>query len=628
MRVTRCHHPAERRGNPFSNRTWLSFGLVAAGLALALPQRSYACEGEEQDSRELREAAARKVEWRHGGPRPAAPVKVRLLGFNDFHGQLSAKTAAGRPVGGAAVLTSYLEAAQAGMEDRTFIVDVGDLVGASPPNSALLQDEPAVSFLNHLANRHCRSLEHWSRLGLSSCGDRGDDDESFEQWLSPKCNVVGVTGNHEFDEGLAELRRLLEGGNHPSGPFLDDPWRGARYATLAANVVDAKSHKPVFPPYAIKKVDGVPVAFIGVVLKETPTIVTPTGVAGLTFLDEADTVNAIVARLRRRGLHAFVVVLHKGGTQAPTFETPTGPAPGAGSNLADVQNVVTRLDDDVDVVISGHSHAFTNALLSTASGKQVLVTQAFSTGTGYAQIDLELDRRTRDVFSKTAVVLTTWGDAGPGLTPNADIAALVKAASEKVAPLVNRQVGTALTAIARAPSTAGEQPLGDLIADAQRAAVPGAQAAFMNPGGIRADLDAGPILWGELFTIQPFGNSLVAMTLTGAQVKTLLEEQWVGQATPRMLQISGVTYTWSAAATAGSKVSDLMIGGVAVDPAASYRVVVNSFLSTGGDNFVVLKEGVDRVGGDVDLDALVAYVKAQPSGQVTAPATDRITQIP
>jgi 5'-nucleotidase len=603
---------------------------AAALLAAAIPRLALPCEHgdheHDHDGPELRAHAAAEVAWRHAGPGPAATVQVRLLGFNDFHGQLSPRTVGRRPAGGAAVLASYLRAAQAGLEERTFIVHAGDHVGASPPNSALLQDEPAISFLNLLANRHCRHLEPDERGGFGG-GDDADEDERWEGWLSPRCNVVGAAGNHEFDEGIGELRRLLQGGNHAAGPFLEVPWRGARFPTLAANVVETASGRPVLPPYVIRRVDGVPVAFIGLVLKETPTIVTPTGVAGLSFLDEADAANRVVAKLKRRGVHAFVVAIHKGGFQTPSFAGPSAP-PGAGSDLADIQAVVSRLDDDVDVVVSGHRHAFTNTLLRTAGGKEILVTQAFSASTAYAQIDLELDPRTGDVVAKRATVPTTWGDEGPGLTPAADAAALTAAADARVAPLVSQVVGTATAPITRAATPAGEQPLGDLIADAQRAAVPGAVAAFMNPGGIRADLDAGPITWGELFTIQPFGNSLVAMTLTGAQVKTLLEQQWVGQTSPRFLQVSGIAYAWSTSAPNGSRVRDVVLGGAPLDPAASYRVVVNNFLAAGGDNFAVLVQGANQVGGAIDLDALIGWVAAQPGQTVSAPAPGRIAVVP
>jgi 5'-nucleotidase len=612
---------------------WLRNALLAATLAVPLitPAQHVCGHDHDEDGPALRNATSGEVAWHAEAPGVRAPVKVRLLGFNDFHGQLSARAVGTRPAGGAAVLASYLRAASAGLEDRTFLVHAGDHVGASPPNSALLQDEPSVTFLNQLANRHCRYLEpeHRREVGNGEQHDEDqDEDDRFEGWLSPKCNVVGATGNHEFDEGRGELLRLLTGGNHLAGPFLENPWRGARYPTLVANVVDSVSGRPLLPPYVVKRVDGVPVAFIGLVLRATPTIVTPSGVAGLTFLDEADSANRIVATLRRRGVRTFVVVIHQGGFQTPSFASATGPSPGAASDLADIQAVVTRLDDDVDVVVSGHRHAFTNALLSTASGKQVLVTQAFSSSTAYAQIDLELDPASGDVTSKVARVLTTWGDEGPGLAPDPAAAELTAAATARVAPLVDQVLGTAPAAITRTATPAGEHALGSLIADAQQAAVPGAQAAFMNPGGVRADLPAGPVTWGALFTIQPFGNSLVAMTLTGAQVKTLLEQQWAGQTSPRILQVAGITYSWSASAPVGDRVRDVLLGGVPLDPAGSYRVVVNSFLASGGDNFLVLVQGTGRVGGAVDLDALIAYVEGRPGLVVEAPALGRITRLP
>jgi 5'-nucleotidase len=440
--------------------------------------------------------------------------------------------------------------------------------------------------------------------------------------MDPRCNLAGTVGNHEFDEGIVELQRLLGGGNHAKGPFLETPWRGARYPTLAANVVDATTGKPVLPPYVVKRVDGVPIAFIGVVLKETPTVVTPTGVAGLRFLDEADAVNSYVPELRRRGVHAIVVLIHQGGSQ----KSYTGVTDPAGVVTGPIVDIVKRLDDEVDLVVSGHTHSFVNAILQNQHGKAMLVTQAFSAGTAYAEIDLEIDRKTRDVVKKSASIVTTWADAGPGLIPDPAAAALTLAAEQKVAPLVNQLIGTATTALPSAVGPNGESSLGDLIADAQRAAVPGADFAFMNPGGIRADLAAGPVTWGSLFAIQPFGNSLVALTLTGAQVRQLLEQQWLGQPFPRILQLSGLDYTWDAALPVGSRVVEIRRGGAPIDPAASYRVVVNNFMAAGGDNYSVLVSGTNPVGGAQDIDALIAWVKSlpQPFG---APAGGRITRL-
>jgi 5'-nucleotidase len=594
--------------------------LLSILAAFPLAARPHDGHGDVDDTIEIREEAARSVEWEDANAPRASRVAVKILGINDFHGQLSAgKLVSRRPVGSAGVLAAYLNGASAAAPSSTLIVHAGDHVGASPASSALLQDEPAVSFLNLLANRHCRHLEVEDRTGF---GGREEDDDRYEGWMDPRCNLAGSVGNHEFDEGIAELQRLLGGGSHAKGPFLESPWRGARYPTLAANVVDAKTGRPVLPPYVVKRVDGVPLAFIGVVLKETPTIVTPTGVAGLRFLDEADTVNSYVPELRRRGVRAIVVLIHQGGSQ----RSYTGATDPAGTVSGAIVEIVKRLDDEVDLVVSGHTHSFLNAILMNQNGKAMLVTQAFSAGTAYADIDLEIDRETRDVVKKSASIVTTWADAGPGLTPDPAAAALTLAAETKVAPLVNQLIGTATAALPAAGGPSGESLLGDLIADAQRAAVPGADFAFMNPGGIRADLAAGPVTWGNLFAIQPFGNSLVALTLTGEQVRQLLEQQWQGQPFPRILQISGLSYTWDSAKPLGSRVVEIRKGGALLDPAASFRVVVNNFMAAGGDNLTVLVSGTNPVGGAQDIDALIAWVKSlpQPFG---APGAGRITRL-
>jgi 5'-nucleotidase len=600
-------------------RTAFLLSILAAFPLVARPHDGHG-DGDGDDAIEIREEAARQVEWEDARAPRARRVAVKILGINDFHGQLSAgKLVSKRPVGSAGVLAAYLKGAAAPAPERTLLVHAGDHVGASPASSALLQDEPAVSFLNLLANHHCRHLEVEDRTGF---GGREEDDDRYEGWMDPRCNLAGSVGNHEFDEGIAELQRLLGGGSHIKGPFLESPWRGARYPTLAANVVDTKTGKPVLPPYVVKRVDGIPLAFIGVVLKETPTIVTPTGVAGLRFLDEADTVNSYVPELRRRGVRAIVVLIHQGGSQ----KSYTGTTDPAGLVTGAIVDIVKRLDDEVDLVVSGHTHSFVNALLQNGNGKAMLVTQAFSAGTAYADIDIEIDRETRDVVKKSASIVTTWADAGPGLTPDPAAAALALAAETKVAPLVNQLIGTATTALPAAGGASGESPLGDLIADAQRAAVPGADFAFMNPGGIRADLAAGPVTWGNLFAIQPFGNSLVALTLTGDQVRQLLEQQWLGQPYARILQISGLSYTWDEAKPVGSRVVEIRKGGALLDPAASFRVVVNNFMAAGGDNFTVLVSGTNPVGGAQDIDALIAWVKSlpQPFG---APDGGRITRL-
>jgi 5'-nucleotidase len=548
-------------------------------------------EADEGADPELRKIAEQRVFWRTDqappGASPQAWHRVKILAVNDFHGQLSSgKKVGNRPVGSAAVLASYLKAAQQGAEDRTIILHAGDHVGASPPVSALLQDEPSVTIMNMLGNEYCSPAER----------------------MNPRCNLVAMSGNHEFDEGRDEMLRLLYGGNHPKGPFLENPYTGAHFPYVSANVVDSDTGKLILPPYVIKKIQGMPIAFIGAVLKETPSIVTASDVSGLTFLDEADSINRYIPELRAKHVRTIIALIHQGGYQAATDAGTT-----TANNVVTgtITNIVNRLDDEVDVVASGHAHSFTNAILKNKNGKEILVTQAFSAGTAYADIDLSIDPATKDVGEKSATIVTTWADAGPGLTPDPGIAAYVSRAEEMVAPRVNRVVGTAAGNITRTRNPSGESALGNLIADAQRSAL-AADFAFMNQGGIRADLDAGPVTWGELFTVQPFANYLVRITLTGQQVYDLLEQQWLGRTSPRMFQVSGLAYTWDAARPAGSRIVEVRKDGMAIDRTAEYTAAVNSFLAGGGDNFTALAGGTDKVFWPADLDTLIGYIQDLP----------------
>jgi 5'-nucleotidase len=551
---------------------------------------------EHREGQGARNKAAQRLTWRDSRWKYDPVVKIKLLGINDFHGQLSPRAVGTRPAGGAAVLVSYLRAASSEAKDGAFIVHAGDQVGASPPNSALLQDEPAISVLNDLANKYCLPARLFRKLPYE-----------IQAYTQPRCNIVGTFGNHEFDEGIGEALRLVYGGNHEDGPFLEKHWQGTQFPYISANVIDQSTGRTVLPPYTVKMVDGVRIGFIGAVLKETPTIVTPTGVAGLKFIDEADAINASVQQLKRQGVKTIVVALHQGTSQTsytgptdPDVAAPTGP----------IAAIVKRLDSEVDVVISGHSHGFTNALVPNARGKEILLTQAFSASTAYGDIDLSISRNSDDVVEKSAAIVTTWGDEGPGLLPDVQVAELVAKADESVGPRVNRVVGTVTSALTRSENDAGESSLGNLIADAQRVQTD-AQFAFMNPGGIRADLDAGEVTWGDLFTIQPFGNDLVSMDVTGAQIKTLLEQQWQGQTFPKILKTSGLSYTWDNNRPLGDRVTQILSAdGTPLDPAATYRITVNSFMAAGGDNFLVLVQGTRRVVGPVDLDALVDYVES------------------
>jgi len=314
--------------------------------------------------------------------------------------------------------------------------------------------------------------------------------------------------------------------------------------------------------------------------------------------------------------------MHQGGEQAPYL----GPTREGTTVEGEIVDLVARLDPAVDVVFAGHTHQFLNAWLPARGGKRVLVVEAFSAGSAFGWVDLELDRATGEVVSAQAVVQTAWADEGPGRTPDRTTALIQSMAEAKVAPLVGRLVCSSAAPLRRSTDRAGESPLGDVVADAHRAAVAGAEIAFTNRGGLRADLPAGAVSWGAAFAAQPFGNELVAMTLTGTQLLAVLEEQWAG---PRaeILSASGLTYAWSESEPYGSKVSDVRVVGAPVERGRSYRVVVNAFLAGGGDGFTVFTQGAERARSGSDLDALVAYLRSLPQ-PVEAPRGGRIRALP
>ncbi|KYD26142.1 bifunctional metallophosphatase/5'-nucleotidase [Parageobacillus toebii] len=480
-------------------------------------------------------------------------IDVQLLGINDFHGQLDVtRNVGGRAVGRADYLAAYLK--QRERENKnTLLVHAGDAVGASSPVSALLQDEPTIEFLN--------------KLGFD----------------------VGTPGNHEFDEGVDEMLRLIYGGAHPNTGYFS----GADFPYVSANVIDKETGKPILPPYIIKRINGVRIGFIGVTLSDTPTIVIPSGVAGVTFTDEAEAINKAVKQLKRQGVRAIVVLAHNPGVSNKDGSNASG----------EIVEIAKKIDDEVDVIFAGHNHAYLNA---EVDGK--LLVQSYAYGTAFSDVDLKIDRRTKDIVAKKAEIVTTYQDS---IKPDPEITKLINKYEAKVAPIINQVIGTAKTTITNVQNASGESALGNLIADAQRAAMK-TDFAFMNPGGIRANIEQGEVTWGELYNVQPFSNQLVKMTLTGEQIRKLLNQQWQPNQT-RMLQISGLTYTWDASKPIGDKVVDIYLpNGTKLDPNAEYTVTANSFLADGGDNFTVFTEGKNREVGPVDLDALINYIQQLP----------------
>lgn len=552
---------------------------------------------------------------------------VRIIAFNDFHGNIDGANLTFRsaadglpnrvPAGGVDYMAGLVQQLKAGAANSV-VVSAGDLIGASPLNSALFHDEPAIETMN--------------RLGLE----------------------FNAVGNHEFDEGRDELLRMQNGGCHPSdsssckGDLVGTPYpfEGAWFKFLAANVVDGASGKTLFPSYGVKNFKGNRIAFIGMTLEGTPSIVTPSGITGLEFLDEADTVNTLIGRLKQRGIDAVVVLLHEGG-MAP------GSINGCNGVSGPIVDIVKRLDDAVDLVVSGHTHQAYNCKLPNSTGREIPVTSAGSFGSLITSIDLTLDTRSKDVIAVTAenrlVDRTNVLNSATTIQPVAEISNIISSYNVIVQPIANRVIGNISADITRARNSAGESALGDVIADAQLEASAtaekgGSVIAFMNTGGIRADFiyagssageGDGKVTYGESFTVQPFGNSLVVKTLTGQQLYDLLEQQWaVGQFADggRTLQVSkGFSYKHTfhpnVSPLGGKYVCDgsLMLNGVAIDKTASYRVTMNSFLASGGDNFGVFKLGADQLGGEVDVDAMAAYFANH--SLVTPGAQDRIQQV-
>ena len=570
-------------------------------------------------------------------PKKEKLTHVKLLAFNDFHGHLETgtpgtivdpATGAAVPAGGAEYFATHLKALGS-QGENTFVVSAGDLIGASPLASGLMHDEPTIDFMNY--------------VGL---------------------DTIGV-GNHEFDEGKSELLRMQYGnrtwrgrgenkgssyvparadGCHPVDGCQDGtPFAGSVFQYLAANVIDTDADNPLLPQYQIVDLGkGQKLAFIGETLQGTPLIVTPTGVAGLNFLDEADTVNALVPRLRAKKVDTIVLLLHEGGTQTAPFsrgfmdinkcENFVGP---------DLLDVVNRLSPGVNLVVSAHTH---QPYVCNFNGR--MVTSAASFGRLITSIDLTIDRTDGVLDSVVAenhvVTQTVAKDAGATA-----ILQRYKAISD---PIGNRVIGRITEDIHSARGTvngtnrAGEQPMGDVIADAMyEAAHPadfgGAVAAFMNVGGVRSSLlfnqisggeQPGEVTYAEAFAVQPFGNTLVVKTCTGQQLYDVLEQQFENPAAgqQRVMAVSQVTYSYTRVVPAGTKrVLDgsLMIGGVAVDRAASYRVVLNNFIADGGDGFTVFRSCTAPLGGEVDIDAFARYLLAH--SPVAPPSLDRITRL-
>ncbi len=595
----------------------------------------------------LAAAAPANAADRHHQPRHrhhhSALMPIQLLSFNDFHGNLEPPSGSsgrnvvdhridpetGKPVdvtadaGGAAYLATHLAQARRGHRN-SLTVAAGDIIGASPLLSAAFHDEPTIESMN--------------KLGLD----------------------VTSVGNHEFDEGYKELQRMARGGCIADGDgannqnsCADHRFAGAKFDYLAANVKYAGTNQTILPPYSIKNVHGAKIGFIGMTLKDTPGIVTASGVAGLEFSDEVQTANALVPVLKRRGVNAIVVLIHQGGL--PDKQKWTDPATGTSYDVnptydyacgkggtlsasSPILPIAANLDPAIDMVVSGHTHQPYVCDVKDPAGRSRLLTSASSFGRLFTDTELLYNRRTRDIVRGS--VKGSNVQVSRDVTPDKAQTDLIGLYKELVRPIASKVIGHVTSDVTKTPNAAGESQLGDLIADAQLAddsVVTGGQTpqiAFMNPGGIRADLTAasspydepvGDITYEEAFTVQPFNNYLVSMTLTGAQIYQLLTEQVTGVNAGdgnKILQVShGFTYQLGAA---GPVEGSVRLDGTPIDKAKSYRIVTNNFLSDGGDGFATFKAGTSKYFGGLDIDAFADYLTA--AGSYTPGALTRITR--
>jgi 5'-nucleotidase len=443
-----------------------------------------------------------------------------------------------------------------------------------------------------------------------------------DELTNPRCNLVGTLGNHEFDEGIAEIMRLHFGGCHGDAASIFEDWKGAIFPYVLANVIVSDTGKTLLPPYVIKEIGGVAVAFIGAVVKNTPTIVPPSSVVGIEFLDEAEAINSYVPELKALGVRAIIVTIHQGLNQQ-SFGA--NAIVGQGDLQGPIIDIVTGLDDEIDIVVSGHEHEYTNVLVPTTGGKQILLTQAFENGTAYSDIDIAIDRVSGNIVSKSATINTTWADQGPGLAPDEDVRDFVDRVNTAVKPLVSRVIGVAAAALPERESSYGEIALGNLIVDAAQVAMD-VDIAFIG-SSLRASIDAGEIIWGELFAVMPFGNHLVAMDLTGKQIMRLLNRQFEGRQNPYYLQVAGMSYTWDAARPAEDRIIEVLdASGAPLDPEHLYRIAVSNFFATGGQGFIEFTQGTDRVTGPILLDAVIEHIQSLPQ-PVTANIEGRIKRL-
>lgn len=493
------------------------------------------------------------------GPPGSNSVHVRLLGINDFHGQIGdndAKNGA-MELGGAATLAGYINRERSVNPAGTVLLSVGDAIGASPPESTLLKHESTMAVL--------------AGMGVN----------------------LATLGNHEFDGGYAELMRLILGGSKATKKGAP-PWPGSPFPWLSANLLDKKSGKPILPPYVIMKINGVNVAFIGAVTKNLRNVTISSAVKNLDVLDPATAINRYIPEIQKQGVHAIVAFMHEGGTPNEKGEV-EGP----------IVDIAKRLDPDVDVVMSAHSH---REYATKIHGK--IVTQGSSYAKALAEIDLAIDPKTGHVVAGSSRIIHNDQN---GVAPDPLVGKLAGMFQEAVSSKTQRVISELPGPVTRKASPAGESALGTLIAEAQRQFAR-TDIAVMNPGGIRQDLTSGgPVTWGKLFGVQPFNNHVMRTSMTGKQIMAMLEEMFraPGKGHDVILQVAGMRVWIDPRKPLGKRITKVVTDdGKKLDLMRTYTVALNAFLAQGGDGFVSLGKLKKPVDVGSDLAALVAYLSA------------------
>lgn len=493
---------------------------------------------------------------------------LNVLAFNDFHGHIDDN---------GANLACLIEQRRDALGKNTMLMSSGDNIGASPFASSSAQDVPTMKYLN--------------ALGVTT----------------------STVGNHEFDKGFQDITGRVA--------------KTQKFPLLGANVYREGTQTPVMQEYTLKRINGVTVAIVGAVTADTPNIVMPDGIKGLSFGDPVAAVNRVTAKLKdgdKRNGEADVVIASYHSGAAVSANAPYTDALASGPEFSDI---ATKTSGDVDAILNAHTHSTYDYDAPAPGGGTRPIIQGGSYGAMLSEVQLDYDRRTKKVTATRAQNTATKGTDLTACSGDARYLEAKKVIDDAVAAA--KVTGTVVVGQTTADilRNGAESPLANLDAQVwyermNEPGRPGADIGIMNPGGVRADLTYAPsgqekpgeITFAEAFAVNPFANTLQSVTLTGAQLRTLLEQQWTGktgaQVTPKLGLSNNVHYTYDASKPEGQRVQSLTVNGTEVGDGGSYRVAGGSFIIGGGDGYTVLKQGTNKVDtGLNDADEFVAWLK-------------------